>query len=108
MRLTRLLDAEAATLDSVVTSAGIESSGTEYAVVGEFSFNIFAKQRICQMSTELLQHTTQRHGPFVQNGVSVFRVWAPERRSIDVVLVDPEGREQKKLPLAREADGYFS
>lgn len=38
---------------------------------------------------------------FVEGGVS-FRVWAPDRRRVDVVLADGEH------PLAAEADGYFA
>src|SRR6476661_9607487 len=48
------------------------------------------------------------HGPLVDDIGTAFRVWAPERRRIDVVLVDPNGREQRKVPLSRGADGYFS
>ena len=41
------------------------------------------------------------------NGFS-FRVWAPERRALALVLVDSQCREQRKLAMSRESDGYFS
>src|SRR5690242_46533 len=48
------------------------------------------------------------HGPLVDDEGTTFRVWAPERKRIELVLVDANGREQRKLPLNRDADGYFS
>src|SRR4051794_32092480 len=48
------------------------------------------------------------HGPLVGNEGTAFRVWAPERRRIELVLVDSDGREQRALPLSRDEAGYFS
>lgn len=39
------------------------------------------------------------------NGGVSFRVWAPRRRSVDVIL---DGVLERALPLASEANGYFS
>lgn len=41
-----------------------------------------------------------------EDGVG-FRVWAPERRAVELVLVDADGREQRKVPLQRESQGFF-
>ncbi len=48
------------------------------------------------------------HGPLVDDRGTVFRVWAPERKRIELVLVDSEGREQRSVSLHRDAAGYFS
>src|SRR4051812_7288510 len=48
------------------------------------------------------------HGPLVGNTGTAFRVWAPERKRIDLVLVGSDGRERRKVALSRDADGYFS
>src|SRR6187551_2210819 len=40
------------------------------------------------------------------NGTTV-RVWAPERHSVALVLVDTDGRELKRVPLEAAAEGYF-
>jgi maltooligosyltrehalose trehalohydrolase len=48
------------------------------------------------------------HGPLVGETGTAFRVWAPERKRIDLVFVDSEGREKRTVPLSRDADGYFS
>ena len=37
-----------------------------------------------------------------------FRVWAPKRRSVEVVFFDGGRETGKSFPLEREADGYFS
>src|SRR3954447_10509901 len=64
------------------------------------------------MAASSMEHamTSKRrhHGPLVLDDGTAFRVWAPERKRIDVVLVDSDGRELRKAPLARNADGYFS
>src|SRR6478609_494788 len=48
------------------------------------------------------------HGPLVDDRGTAFRVWAPERKRIELVLVDSEGREQRSVSLHRDAAGYFS
>ncbi len=37
-----------------------------------------------------------------------FRVWAPRRRTVDVVLFDRDDTSVRVMPLARNHDGYFS
>jgi maltooligosyltrehalose trehalohydrolase len=37
-----------------------------------------------------------------------FRVWAPERKTIELVLVDPAGKELGRHRLEPRSDGYFS
>lgn len=47
----------------------------------------------------------------VPNGGVNFRVWAPERRLVEVVLEPPElgkGAEQLSFALEAESEGYFS
>ena len=48
------------------------------------------------------------HGPVLDDKGAAFRVWAPERKRIELVVIDSDGREQRTLPLSREAEGYFS
>ncbi len=43
----------------------------------------------------------------VEGGVD-FRVWAPERSTVHVVFVAPNGAEHRKIQLRRERDGFFS
>ncbi|HVH87368.1 MAG TPA: malto-oligosyltrehalose trehalohydrolase [Terriglobales bacterium] len=49
-------------------------------------------------------------GPELQpSGGTHFRVWAPKRRSVDVVLLDSDGRPARQpFPLEAEDNGYFS
>lgn len=47
-------------------------------------------------------------GPLVDDEGTAFRVWAPERKRIELVLIDSDGHGQRMLPLNRDADGYFS
>jgi maltooligosyltrehalose trehalohydrolase len=37
-----------------------------------------------------------------------FRVWAPERTEIHLVLVEPDGRERGRVGLRRDANGFFT
>ncbi len=60
------------------------------------------------MSTTTKDRQLNRYGPVVQKAGTTFRVWAPERNSIELVIVDPKGRELRKLPLGRESHGYFA
>src|SRR5215831_11953745 len=48
------------------------------------------------------------HGPLVGDEGTAFRVWAPEHKRVDLVLVESDGRERQKLPLERGDDGYFT
>ncbi|HKR29260.1 MAG TPA: malto-oligosyltrehalose trehalohydrolase [Terriglobales bacterium] len=48
-------------------------------------------------------------GPELQPGRGThFRVWAPKRRSVEVIVFDGNGESGKSFPLDREQDGYFS
>jgi maltooligosyltrehalose trehalohydrolase len=64
------------------------------------------------MAAGLTEHATKakhsHHGPLVDDTGTAFRVWAPEHKRIDVVLVDSNGNEQRKEPLSRDSEGYFS
>jgi maltooligosyltrehalose trehalohydrolase len=64
------------------------------------------------MAATVMEHAMKskrsHHGPLVDDMGTAFRVWAPERKRVDVVLVDSNGREQRKVPLVRDAEGYFS
>jgi maltooligosyltrehalose trehalohydrolase len=48
------------------------------------------------------------HGPNVGRDGTSFRVWAPERKSVDLVIVDSDAKERRKIALRRESNGYFS
>jgi len=41
-------------------------------------------------------------------GGTHFRVWAPKRRSVEVILLDGDREGGKSFPLDQEEDGYFS
>src|SRR5262245_15899572 len=47
-------------------------------------------------------------GAQLQDDGVYFRVWAPDRRQVEVVVVDAAGRERNRRPLARDPDGYFA
>ncbi len=48
-------------------------------------------------------------GPEIQSNGTHFRVWAPQRRSVDVVLFNEAATEiSQVLPLEAEGNGYFS
>lgn len=48
-------------------------------------------------------------GPELQPGGGThFRVWAPKRRSVEVIFFDGDRESGKSFPLDREDDGYFS
>src|SRR4051794_17563854 len=66
------------------------------------------KQRICQMATATQEQTLCTHGPTVHDEGTTFRVWAPERKSIELVLVGSNGHDERKIQLSREADGFYS
>ena len=61
------------------------------------------------MSSHVLETTTTN--PFgavpVEGGVT-FRVWAPRRKRLQVVLVDSDGTEIERADLMEEVDGFFS
>ncbi|HLL00738.1 MAG TPA: malto-oligosyltrehalose trehalohydrolase [Myxococcaceae bacterium] len=49
-----------------------------------------------------------RLGAWVEPGPRVrWRVWAPEHRTLEVVLHDAEGKPGRVLPMTAEAGGYF-
>src|SRR6185503_17530600 len=43
-------------------------------------------------------------GAEIHKGGTHFRIWAPEKRCVEVVLEDPE---PKAYPMVRHASGYF-
>jgi maltooligosyltrehalose trehalohydrolase len=47
-------------------------------------------------------------GPELQTNGTHFRVWAPKRRSVDLVLFDVSAQPGDVLPLEAEGNGYFS
>ena len=48
-------------------------------------------------------------GPELQPGGGThFRVWAPKRRSVEVIVFEGNRESGKSFPLDREQDGYFS
>jgi maltooligosyltrehalose trehalohydrolase len=50
-----------------------------------------------------------RLGAWVEPGVGVrWRVWAPERQRVEVVLHGHDGRPGATLPMAREPGGFFT
>ena len=55
-----------------------------------------------------LQGKYTHHGALVDEKGTTFRVWAPERQRIELVIVDSECREQRTLPLVRDSEGYYS
>ncbi len=60
------------------------------------------------MAATAFERKQSHHGPVVNDEGTTFRVWAPDRRRIELVLIDSHGREERRLPLSREPDGYFS
>ena len=59
------------------------------------------------MTTSILHQITPAGANVDEDGVS-FRVWAPQRSAVHVVLVTPDGQEQRRIPLGRDDDGFFS
>ena len=48
-------------------------------------------------------------GPELQSsGGTHFRVWAPKRRSVEIVFFEGDRESAKSFPLEREENGYFS
>jgi maltooligosyltrehalose trehalohydrolase len=60
------------------------------------------------MTAVLPQTETRNSGPVISGCGTSFRVWSPERRSIDLVVVNADGNEQRTAPLTRSSDGFFS
>jgi maltooligosyltrehalose trehalohydrolase len=61
-----------------------------------------------KVSTTAIKKECLHFGADVTDAGVVFRAWAPARREVHVVLVDSEGREQRKERLKKDADRYFS
>jgi maltooligosyltrehalose trehalohydrolase len=56
-------------------------------------------------------HAITRRFPFgaeIDDGGARFHVWAPARRTVEVVFVSGERRELRRHPLVDERDGFFS
>jgi maltooligosyltrehalose trehalohydrolase len=60
------------------------------------------------MGTAATQPKYSPVGATLLNDGVRFRVWAPVRRSIELVFVNPSGRERRRIALEREDEGYFS
>ena len=60
------------------------------------------------MAAKTMKDTSQQQGAVVADGHVRFRVWAPERKSVALVLVDSDGKELRREQLKRSADGFFS
>jgi maltooligosyltrehalose trehalohydrolase len=58
--------------------------------------------------TEHTEQTCFRLGAVVGEGSIRFRVWAPERKAVRLVVVDSAGRERRTVGLERELDGFFT
>jgi maltooligosyltrehalose trehalohydrolase len=60
------------------------------------------------MSTILMEERTTLPGAhFVEDAVN-FRVWAPERKLVRLVLVEPNGRQRREIDLHCDRDGFFN
>jgi maltooligosyltrehalose trehalohydrolase len=46
-------------------------------------------------------------GATLRQDGAIFRVWAPERKKLHLVLVEPDGRERRKVRLQRDSQGVF-
>jgi maltooligosyltrehalose trehalohydrolase len=55
-----------------------------------------------------LHYAPPRHGPTLDTSGVTFRVWAPERTAVALVLVDSDGRELKRHALTHVANGFFA
>ena len=55
-----------------------------------------------------MKATYNHHGPLVDTAGTAFRVWAPERQRVELVLVDSGGRELQTVRLRRDSDGFFA
>jgi maltooligosyltrehalose trehalohydrolase len=60
------------------------------------------------MPTALLKSSHRLHGATFVHEVAEFRVWAPQRGSVQVVFVAPDCSDGRKVEMCREADGFFS
>src|SRR3954468_6500264 len=60
------------------------------------------------MATVTQEQTLNGHGPTVHDDGVTFRVWAPERKSVELVFVDSSGHEERKIQLSREVDGFYA
>lgn len=57
------------------------------------------------MATLTDYHRTLPGAHCVENAVN-FRVWAPEREVVRLVLVEPNGRQRREIEVPRAADGF--
>lgn len=58
------------------------------------------------MSVATTEQTRLQPGAIVKDDGVNFRVWAPERKAVQLVLVDSKGREQRSVRLNQESNGY--
>jgi maltooligosyltrehalose trehalohydrolase len=87
-------------------------SGTKYAIAASDGYPSQTirqlTQRICQMSAGLTQQMTTRPGAHFTGDAGCFRVWAPERKRVRLVFVEPNGRQRREIDLHRDPDGFFN
>jgi maltooligosyltrehalose trehalohydrolase len=55
---------------------------------------------------ESIQNAMPMGAEITESGAR-FRVWAPERKTIELVLVDPGGKELRRHRLEPQSDGFF-
>jgi maltooligosyltrehalose trehalohydrolase len=58
------------------------------------------------MSTIMKQPATAPGAQITDGGVG-FRVWAPERKRLRLVLVEPNGRPRREIDLLQDEDGFY-
>lgn len=58
--------------------------------------------------TALRQVNTVLPGAHASNSLINFRVWAPEREMVRLVLVEPSGRVRREIPLPKDEEGFFN
>jgi maltooligosyltrehalose trehalohydrolase len=63
---------------------------------------------MCQLSTFTINQRQLRFGAEVVGDAVDFRVWAPERKVVQVVLLDTNGHELARRSLRAEPQGFFS
>jgi maltooligosyltrehalose trehalohydrolase len=59
------------------------------------------------MSTVMHRSTTITGAHVSNDGVN-FRVWAPERKRLELVLVEPSGRPRREIALAQDENGFYN
>lgn len=58
------------------------------------------------MTATLQRHVQFPRAHFLETSVN-FRVWAPERKVVRLVFVEPNGEMKREIELSREPEGFF-